>query len=620
MEVLLIILGLALTGAIGSIIWGGRRWAGERRAWAARDQADSRHTAELEATIDRLSTWLEALPRLAAAIRAETAPEAVARALANGLGRLLPEHRSLILGRQADGGLHGLAGHGLPDRFVRGWREEPGGPVAAIAARAETSTLDEADWQALGRLDLMIQLRGRVTAVPLLAGGREVGLILLSTGRPDPLPHLHQATVELLAGVAAAALAPVASDATPAPPPATLPPPPPAPAISADARSAARGLKAQLEHALSGVSALLGADQAITWIAVSVERAVTAPADERTLLDLATDAVTRGLLADAGAVFLWEQDRLVLASHTGLDVAQAAALVHEPGEAVHRAAQERAPATGGAVPAIGHRAHLAVPILRGQELLGVVCGSWRTPHAITDQDIAMASIFAGLVGLALDNARLFEEMSTIVERSTAIAQDREVIVAQFLTTLGALVDGRHAATANHSRRVADYAAAIARQLGLPAPRQAAIRAAALIHDLGYLHSRAAGPTAHPVLATRLLAGLPFLSRLMPAVLHHHEHFDGSGIPEGLAGTRIPLEARILAVANAFDVLTSPRAPDRVAPLPLPEQLPCSEAQALARIQAHAGQLFDPHVVAALATALTKTAPRQTLHDSASHVA
>ena len=56
-------------------------------------------------------------------------------------------------------------------------------------------------------------------------------------------------------------------------------PPPPAPAISADARSAARGLKAQLEHALSGVSALLGADQAVTWIAVSVERAVTAPAD-----------------------------------------------------------------------------------------------------------------------------------------------------------------------------------------------------------------------------------------------------------------------------------------------------------------------------------------------------
>lgn len=605
-----IALGIALLAVTGALIWNRHRWGRERATVAEQDERHERRRLELEATVTRLSGWLESVPRLAAEIRGEEQPEAIGRALTNAIRQLLPDYRAIVVGRHADGHLSGLAGKGVSERFIRQIHESGTSALAAIAERPKSGAVEEEDWRAIGRLDLMAQLRGRVTTVPLRANNRAAGLLLVSSGRPEPVPSLHLTIMQALAGAAAVALAAKPGIAAP-PAPTLLPAAPPLPAVSTEAQEAVGGLHANLEQAFAGITALLGTGQAIDWIAVSVERTAAAPHRGQALLTITAESLLRGLLGDASTIYLWEGDRLVLSAHAGLTTAQLTELVHTPAEAVLQVVQRRAAVPGNEVAATGHRAHLAVPIMRGADLLGVACIFWKVPHAVSGQDVAIASIFAGLGALALDNARLFDEMKMIVERSTAVARDREVMVAQFLITLGTLADGRQAATANHSRRVADYAAAIARQLGLPEPRQAVIRAAALVHDIGYLNVHGASLAAHPRLGAEMLASLPFLAGLVPAVMHHHEHFNGSGIPEGLSGTAIPLEARILAVANAFDVLTSPAAPKpgRIAPLPLPEQLPCSAAQALALIQASAGQLFDPQVVAALSAGLTHTALR-----------
>ena len=93
---------------------------------------------------------------------------------------------------------------------------------------------------------------------------------------------------------------------------------------------------------------------------------------------------------------------------------------------------------------------------------------------------------------------------------------------------------------------------------------------------------------HPLLSVRIMEGMEFLEQEIPAVRYHHERFDGKGYPEGISGASIPLTARILAVAEAFVGMTSPRS--FRAPKPL--------AQALAELRSAAGTQFDPAVVEA----------------------
>jgi GAF domain-containing protein len=594
---------LALLVTAGAFIWTSRQWSRARRAWEARLHTADQHALDLDASIRRLSAWLESLPELVERVQAAGTPEAAAGALAESLGHLLPTCHVLVLGREPGGRLVGHAVHRVPTWLVRQTRDAESGHLAALAARSEPEALDEAAWQTLGRPELTPHLPGRVTAVPLRSGGQSAGLVLLSTGRPEPLPSLHLVMVRLLCDAAAAPLA-----GGPATAPTLLPAAPAAPTVADAARQTIDDLSAELEHAFAEITAFLSTDEAIDLVAMSVERTAAARPDAATVLTIITRAFQHGLMADASTIHRGGEHQLVLQAHAGLELAHLTALLHQPAEALGQAALLRRATPGQHVPATGHRAHLAVPIVRGQHLLGVASVYWQQPRAVTSQDLALGSIFAGLTALALDNIRLYEVMTTIVERATAVLRDREAIVAQFLTALGTLADGCHATTASagHARHVADWASAIARRLGLPAAHQAAVRAAALVHDLGYLNAMGADPTdptnlavAHPRWAASFLDQLPFLRGLAPAVLHHHEHYDGSGFPQGLAGQAIPFGARILAVANAFVVLTSLPAPGRIAPLPLPPSLPCSAAQALVLIQGAAGRQFDPLVVQAL---------------------
>jgi putative nucleotidyltransferase with HDIG domain len=172
-----------------------------------------------------------------------------------------------------------------------------------------------------------------------------------------------------------------------------------------------------------------------------------------------------------------------------------------------------------------------------------------------------------------------------------------------IEALARAIDARDPYTYGHSARVARLSFEIADEMGLPPDQLIALSRAALLHDIGKIGVedrvlRKPGPldpreTAamreHPVIGYEMLKGLHFLESSLDGVRHHHEHWDGSGYPDGVKGEDIPLAVRILTVADALDALTSDR-PYRVA---------MSFPDAVRRIEAGTGNQFDPAVIRAL---------------------
>ena len=152
----------------------------------------------------------------------------------------------------------------------------------------------------------------------------------------------------------------------------------------------------------------------------------------------------------------------------------------------------------------------------------------------------------------------------------------------------------------HAARVGANAEAVALRLGWEEEQIEALRLGAALHDVGKVNVRAEVLTklgrlddaelaeirAHPVEGMWLIAGVPSLQRALPYVLFHHERWDGLGYPTRRAGTAIPLEGRILAVADAFDAMTSGR--------PYRPALPADVAAA--EIERCSGTQFDPEIV------------------------
>jgi putative nucleotidyltransferase with HDIG domain len=159
--------------------------------------------------------------------------------------------------------------------------------------------------------------------------------------------------------------------------------------------------------------------------------------------------------------------------------------------------------------------------------------------------------------------------------------------------------------AGHANRVTELALRLAAALEASPQRVAAIKAGGPLHDIGKLELDRAileKPGAlepeeleqirtHPELGARMLRGVKSLRSSLDCVLHHHERWDGEGYPYGLGGDAIPLEARILAVADAFDAMISQR----------PYRNPRTREEALAEVERCAGSQFDPDVARAFLT-------------------
>ena len=156
--------------------------------------------------------------------------------------------------------------------------------------------------------------------------------------------------------------------------------------------------------------------------------------------------------------------------------------------------------------------------------------------------------------------------------------------------------------ADHARKVGHYCVLIARQLNLPDQFARQIELSALLHDIGMLalpdsialcagrlnEQQLEAMRRHPLIGARILEGMEFLEMVTPQVRSHHERFDGKGYPDGLAGQSIPLAARIVAVADVFDAMTSRRA-FRGAK---------SVTESLIELESEAGKQLDPNVVTA----------------------
>jgi HD-GYP domain-containing protein (c-di-GMP phosphodiesterase class II) len=183
----------------------------------------------------------------------------------------------------------------------------------------------------------------------------------------------------------------------------------------------------------------------------------------------------------------------------------------------------------------------------------------------------------------------------------------EIQNVQTVAALAAAVEVKDRETQGHNVRVADYAVGIGRELGLPAAQLRTLARGALLHDVGklgvpdaILHKAGALSAEewavirrHPEIGADILRRAGGFSSELEAVLHHHERVDGSGYPHGLRGEGIPLTARIVAVADTFDVLTSDRAYRRGR----------SRDEALAVIREECGAHLDERVVNAFLRSL-----------------
>ena len=150
--------------------------------------------------------------------------------------------------------------------------------------------------------------------------------------------------------------------------------------------------------------------------------------------------------------------------------------------------------------------------------------------------------------------------------------DKNMMVLNTIYALAATVDAKDHYTYGHSKKVATYAADIAVELGYSESRVAAIRAAGLLHDIGKigvsdqilgkagkLNDEEWEPIrAHPTMGVSIIKHIESLKDCLAAIQYHHERYDGGGYPTGLKGDNIPLDARVLAVADSYDAMTSSR--------------------------------------------------------------
>ena len=257
--------------------------------------------------------------------------------------------------------------------------------------------------------------------------------------------------------------------------------------------------------------------------------------------------------------------------------------------------------------------------------------SWLFPHylvyGVVGAMVALAYDVAGVLALLVfalplilvrkaqldyidhteENVRRLREAAETIERQNESLVQANVLLrdraTEAMESLAAAVDARDTYTAGHSRRVQDIAVAIGRELDLDGPELESLSFAALFHDVGKLAVPDAlllksGPLddqewwivrRHAEEGERIIGHLGFLSDATPAIRHHHEHFDGTGYPDGLRGQAIPLGARILHVADAFDSMISTRV----------YRAARSLDEALAELRRESGSQFCPTCVSAL---------------------
>jgi len=234
----------------------------------------------------------------------------------------------------------------------------------------------------------------------------------------------------------------------------------------------------------------------------------------------------------------------------------------------------------------GLKSLLSIPILFHDRLLGVISTFSKKARHFSKEEIEVLSIFASQVAMALQESRLYED-----------------IHMNYFNTVHALVlaiEARDPYTRGHTERVTKYALVAAKRLHMSGEQLEILRYGGEVHDIGKISipdfilgkpgkltpAERAVIELHPVKGAEMLEPLEFLRPALPVVKHHHERYDGTGYPDGLEKEKIPIMARILACADAFDAMTSER-PYRRRRL--------TNDEAIAEIRNNVGSQFDPDI-------------------------
>ncbi len=233
----------------------------------------------------------------------------------------------------------------------------------------------------------------------------------------------------------------------------------------------------------------------------------------------------------------------------------------------------------------GYASLIALPLVAKNESIGVICIYFAEPRKFDQAEIDLLATSANESAIAIENARMYLDL-------------QEALVGT-IRSLAETIDAKDPYTRGHSERVSLYAEAIGRGLGLGSEELRTVRYAGYLHDVGKIGIPDAilsktGKLSleefniikkHPVRSERILEPVSFPFPVQPIVRHHHERFDGKGYPDGLAGEEIPLGARILLVADAYEAMTSDR----------PYRKAHTAERALKELMANKGTQFDPRV-------------------------
>lgn len=213
----------------------------------------------------------------------------------------------------------------------------------------------------------------------------------------------------------------------------------------------------------------------------------------------------------------------------------------------------------------------------------------------------------GVMGRKKNFSRIDLEIFCSIGSQAAVAMENAGLYAKlhstFLHTAEAMaeaISSRDPYTGGHTRRVRTYALQLAEKLGLNAEEKNTLRLAAILHDVGKIgiddailrkaeqltDEERLKMSSHPRIGARILGYVDEMKAVIPGVLHHHEWFNGSGYPDGLAGEQIPLQARIIAIADAFDALTTDR----------PYRRASTAIAALDILARESGVHFDPELL------------------------
>ena len=238
-------------------------------------------------------------------------------------------------------------------------------------------------------------------------------------------------------------------------------------------------------------------------------------------------------------------------------------------------------------------AYFAVPLITKGKLKGVLEVLHRTPLTPNEEWLDFFNTLAGQAAIAIDNVQMFESL----QRST---DELELAYDATIEGWSHALDMRDKETEGHTRRVTEQTVRLASLFAISQKDLVQVRWGALLHDIGKMGVPDSillkpGPLTeeewvvmkkHPSLAYELLAPIGFLRRALDIPYCHHEKWDGSGYPRGLKGEQIPLVARIFAVVDVWDAITSDR----------PYRQAWSQEKARQHIRAGAGSHFDPSVL------------------------